>query len=155
MTHICVSKLTNIGSDNGLSPRRRQAIIWTNAGILLVGTLGTNISEFLIVIHTFSFNKIHLKMSSAKWHPFCLGLNVLRVNSVVLGYGTGQIYPCPSGLLDWHLGNLTFTPVPVKQSWRIWVTTAHELKYKQNNAAVISKHGICQWPVSPTVECGI
>ena len=30
----CVSKLTIIGSDNGLSPRRHQAIIWINAGIL-------------------------------------------------------------------------------------------------------------------------
>ena len=34
VTHICVSKLTTIGSDNGLSPGRRQAIIWTNAGII-------------------------------------------------------------------------------------------------------------------------
>ena len=38
VTHICVSKLSIIGSDNGLSPDRRQAIIWTNAGILLIGT---------------------------------------------------------------------------------------------------------------------
>ena len=52
VTHICVSKLTIIGSDNGLSPGRRQAIIWTNAGILLIGTLGTNFSEILSnVIH--------------------------------------------------------------------------------------------------------
>ena len=36
VTHICVTKLTAIGSDNGLSPARRQAIIWTNAGILLI-----------------------------------------------------------------------------------------------------------------------
>ena len=40
VTHICVSKQTIIGSDNGLSPGRRQAIIWTNAGILLIRTLG-------------------------------------------------------------------------------------------------------------------
>ena len=33
-THICISKLTIIGLDNGLVPTRRQAIIWTNAGIL-------------------------------------------------------------------------------------------------------------------------
>ena len=45
MMHICISKLTSIGSDNGLSPGRRQAIIWTNAGILLIGPLGTNFSE--------------------------------------------------------------------------------------------------------------
>ena len=77
VTHICVSKLTIIGSDNGLSPVRRQAIIWTNAGILLILPLGTNFSEILIRIKTFSFKKIHLKKSSGKCRPFCLGLNVL------------------------------------------------------------------------------
>ena len=45
VTHICVGNLTIIDSDNGLSPRRRQAIIWTNVGILLIGPLGTNFSE--------------------------------------------------------------------------------------------------------------
>ena len=77
VTHICVSELIIIGSDNGLSPGRRQAIIWTNDGILLIGPLGTNFSEILFRIQTFSFNKMHLKMSSAKWRPFCLGPNVL------------------------------------------------------------------------------
>ena len=48
VTQIWVSKLAIIGSDNGLSPGRRQAIIWTNAGILLIGTLGTNLSEIFI-----------------------------------------------------------------------------------------------------------
>ena len=78
MTHICVSKLTNIGSDNGLSPDRRQAIISANAGILLIGPLGTNIGEILIEILTFSFKKMRLKVSSTKRRPFCLGLNVLK-----------------------------------------------------------------------------
>ena len=77
VTHICVSKLTIIGSHNGLSPGRRQAIIWTNAGILLIRPLGTNFNEMLIKIHTFSVKKMHLKMSSVKWWPFCHGLNVL------------------------------------------------------------------------------
>ena len=79
MTHICVSKLTIIGSDNGLSPGRRQAIIQTNAGISLIGPLGTNFSDILIGIQTCSFKKTHLKMSSAKWRSFCLGLNVLKL----------------------------------------------------------------------------
>ena len=78
MTHICVSKLTITGSDNGLSPGRRQAIIRTNDGVLLIGQLGTNFSEILIEIYTFSFKKVHLKMSSGKWRPFCLGLNILK-----------------------------------------------------------------------------
>ena len=77
MTLICVGNLTIIGPDNGLSPGRRQAIIWTNAWILVIGPWGTNLSEILFGIHTFSLKKIHLKMSSAKWRPFCLGLNVL------------------------------------------------------------------------------
>ena len=75
--YICISKLTIIGSDNGLSPGRCQAIIWTNDGILLIGPKGTNVSEILNEIQTFSFKKMHLKMSSGKWQPFCLGLNVL------------------------------------------------------------------------------
>ena len=77
VTHICVSKLTIIGSDNGLLPGLCQAIIWTNDGILLIRPLGTNFSEILSKIHTFSFKKMHLKTSSAKCRPFCLGLNVL------------------------------------------------------------------------------
>ena len=71
-----VSNLTIIGSDNGLSPGRRQSIIWTNAGILLIGPLGTNFNEISIEIVTFSFKKMRLKVSSAKWRPFCVGLKV-------------------------------------------------------------------------------
>ena len=66
VTHICVNKLTIIGSDNCLAPGRRQAIIWTSAGILLIGSLGTNFSEILIGIQIFSFKKMHFKTSSAK-----------------------------------------------------------------------------------------
>ena len=67
MTHICVGKLANIGSDNGLAPGRRQAIIWTNAGISLIGPLGTNFSEILVGVQTFSFrlrNGVHFISAS-------------------------------------------------------------------------------------------
>ena len=89
--HICVSKLIIIGSDNGLSPGRRQAIIWTNVGILLIGSLGTNFSEILIEIQTFSLKKIHLKMSSAKCCSFRLGLNVLTHCPLETPYGIMEI----------------------------------------------------------------
>ena len=69
VTHIYAGKLTIIGSDNGLSPVRRQAIIWTNAWILLIRPSGTNFSEILIEIDVFALKKMHLKMSSAKWRP--------------------------------------------------------------------------------------
>ena len=74
--HTCVTKSTTVGSDNGLAPTRRQAINWTNAGILLIGALGTKFDEILIESHTFSFKKMQLKMS-ANWRSFCLGLSVL------------------------------------------------------------------------------
>ena len=77
VTHIYVSKLNIIGSDNGLLLGQRQAIIWTNAIILLIQSLGTNLSDILIEILIFSFMLMPWKMSSGKWWPFCLGLNVL------------------------------------------------------------------------------
>ena len=79
MTHICVGNLTIIASDNGLSSGRRQATIWTNDGVLLIGPLGTNFIEILIEIHLFSFKKMRLKVSSAKRWPFCFRLNVLNL----------------------------------------------------------------------------
>ena len=88
VTHICVIKLAIIGSENGLSPSRRQAIIWTNVGILLIGPWGANFSDILIEILTFSFKKMYLKMSSGKWRPFCLGLNVLTHN---MGFPVGYL----------------------------------------------------------------
>ena len=76
--HICVSKLNFIGSDNGLWPSRHQAVMWTNAVILLIRTLGTNCSEISSGIHAFTFMKINLNMPSAKRRQFCLGFNVLN-----------------------------------------------------------------------------
>ena len=77
VTHICIRKLSIIGSDNGLSPGRRQSIIWTNAGILLIGPLGTNFSEILIEIQTFFIEKNALehvvwKMSAILSRPQCV-----------------------------------------------------------------------------------
>ena len=85
-THIFVSKLTIIGSDNGLSPGRHQAIIKTSAGILSIGPLGTNFNEILIEILTFSLKKMRLKVSSAKWWPFFLGLNVKKNTGNWVGF---------------------------------------------------------------------
>ena len=84
VTHIYISKLTIIGSDNGVLPDRRQAIIWTNAGSLSIGPLRTYFSENLIKTQQFSLKKVHVKMSSAKWCPSCLGLNVLTYNKYII-----------------------------------------------------------------------
>ena len=72
-------KLTIIGSDNGLSPGRRQAIIWTNAAVLLIGLVGTNFSGILIwnahiFIQENAYENVVCEMAS-----ICLGLNVLSM----------------------------------------------------------------------------
>ena len=114
VTHICVSKLCIIGSDNGLSPNRCQAIIWTNAGMLLIRTLATNVSEIMSKIHTFSFKKINLKILPAKWWPFVLAsvcwfwhckfwLNFAEVSKLILYL---NLY---ATVLYWHCILLSIT----------------------------------------------
>ena len=99
MTHLCVSKQDIIGSYNGLSPVRRQAIIWANVGILLTGPLGTNFSEISSEILNFLLKKMQLNMSSAKWWLFCIGhvrrscfLNVYVALAAITGAAT-LLYP--------------------------------------------------------------
>ena len=103
---ICLSDLTSIGSDNGSSPGRCQAIIGTNAGMLLTGPLGTNVIAILIKIVIFPFRKMRLKVSSAKRRPFCLGINVL----------TWLILLTPR--LSCHL-NLSTNVTYIKGTWQL------------------------------------
>ena len=91
VTHICLNKLTIIGSDNGVEPDRHQAIIWTNVGMLVIWPLGTNFSEILIKMVS-SFKKMHLKMSSAKCRPSCLGLNELMHQDTKEAGASGNWY---------------------------------------------------------------
>ena len=60
------------------------------AEILLIGPLGTNFSEILIEIYIFSSMKIHLKLSSGIWRPFCFGLNVLKKTEPFTGINCGR-----------------------------------------------------------------
>ena len=80
--HICVTYLTIIASDNSLSPNRRQAIIWTNAGILLIRSLGTNCIEILIEIHIFiqenAFENVVWKMAAILSGPQCVKGSVVH-----------------------------------------------------------------------------
>ena len=132
MTHIFVSKLAIIGPNNGLSPGRRQAIIWTNTEILLTGPLGTNFSEILIGIPTFSFKKMQLKMSSAKWRPFCLGLNELTSGHLVDSRmsPTNRLHISTTGIYTWHsrylviFSGLTLGLRPANERRRYFVTTS-------------------------------
>ena len=130
VTHICVNKITIIGSDNGLLPGQRQAIIWTNAGILLIGPLGTNFRGILIKIHTFSFMKMHLKTASGKWRPFFLSLNELSthcwtiITSIVLLNTLRPRQTCPL------LTNDIFKCIFLNEN--VWILLEISLKYVPN-----------------------
>ena len=59
------------------------SFILSIAGILLILTLGTNFSEILRQMQTFSFKKMYLKISTGKWRPTCLDLNVFHWPSMI------------------------------------------------------------------------
>ena len=150
-THICVGKLNIIGSDNGLSPGRRQAIIWTNIGILLIRTLRTNFSEILSEIHTFSSKKMHLKMSSVKWRPFCLGLNVNQDHTlywieVIVVATTWPLWDviiplCPNCKLELAYGWVISSP---SSQW-MWLLT-HAISLHTGSSVLDA------WPLTRSVQ---
>ena len=76
VTYIWDRKLTINDSGNGLSADRRQAIFWTNAEILLIGPLGTNLDKILIETHTFfqgnAFEYVVWKMVVISSWPQCV-----------------------------------------------------------------------------------
>ena len=127
VTHICARNLTIIGPDNGLSPGRRQAIIWTTAGVLLIGPWGTNFCEILIDIQTFSFKKMHLRMASAKWHSFCLSLNVLKI---------------------FFIRDLTVSCSDTYQIWR-WYSTGNSVFIILKNSEMSGMIKMCSVPPTP------
>ena len=77
MTHIFVNKLTTSGSVNGFAPERRQTILWTNDGILLIGPLETNLSEIFyrnsnIFIQENALENVVCEMASILSRPQCV-----------------------------------------------------------------------------------
>ena len=146
VTHICVGNLTIIGSDNGLSPGRRQAIIWTNAGILLIGPLGTNFNEIFIEIPTFSFMKMRLNVSSVKWRPFCLGLNVLIMSRHTSSPVSNEYYQqsqwCPTSRVE-HLVEVS----PWQQKRIQYFTWINELHYNNTSTSEFIRHSYISWYV--------
>ena len=124
VTHICVSNLTIVGLNNGLLPGRRQATIWTNTGMLLIGPLGTNFGEILIEIHTFSFKKTQLKIFSGKWRPFCLGLNVIHKH---INKCKAVKYKCTT-----KYGNVQPRAIHIEKVHGICISLINALRPRQN-----------------------
>ena len=82
--YASVNKATN-GSNNGLSPAQPQAIIWTNAGSLLVDPLEQTSVKFESKYK--SFHGIKWILKDSKWQAFFLNLNVLMVTKLDFLYG--------------------------------------------------------------------
>ena len=158
--HICVGKTTIIGSDNGLSPDRCQAIIWTNAGILLIGLLGTYFGEIFIEIHTFSFTKMHLKMSSGKRWPFCLSLNVLTLLVLNSFQETLKIFTFGAGATVWLSPYQWINPegcglnrwIPVHNKWSLYITLWMYCNSRHTTGWMISDKDICRQFHSPLAQ---
>ena len=91
-----------IGSGNGLAPAWCQAIAWTNADSLSIESLGINFSEVWLKIQQYLYNKMDLKMLSAKCQPFCSGLNTLKEKETQHSFaGLFNIYI--SGIWLWDM----------------------------------------------------
>ena len=75
VTHICVGNLTIIGSDNDLSPGRRQVIIWTNSGIFLIGHL----SKSIHFIQENAFKAIVCRMAAILSRPQYVNTNGIQM----------------------------------------------------------------------------
>ena len=80
-------------------PLTRRYIQYLNQyWAILNWTLETNSMEILIKTRSFSFMKMHLKISSAKWRPFCPGWDKLMICS-----GWIDKCPCYNGPAFWNL----------------------------------------------------
>ena len=102
LRHICVGDLVTIGLDNGLSPGRRQAIIWIYAVIVLIGLFGNKLQWNLIWNRKFPFKKMHLGMSAAKRWPFWLSFNGLT-KSTIPQNGSLLLYKCDCAITRHHV----------------------------------------------------
>ena len=126
VAHICVGILSIIGLDNGLSPGRRQPIIWTNTGKLLMGSLGKklqwnfNQNSYIFIIRN-AFENIVWKMAAI----LSQCLNVLRSRT-----HTSWMTICLEQRLlcgEWGTGWLKdFTPCIL---WFVWHIFLHESYY--------------------------
>ena len=94
VTHICFGKLTIIGSDNGLSPHRRKAIISTNAVNWTLKKLQWNCNRNSnIFIEENTFDNVVCKMLSISSQPQCVnehpyGNSVTRPAFILVVYNT-------------------------------------------------------------------
>ena len=82
-------------------PHRNRETHTSLAQIMLIWPLGTYFSEILIGIQIFLIKKMHLKMSSAEWRPYFLGLSVLNEASLRAVINSTKLYGFRAFNLPW------------------------------------------------------
>ena len=135
----------------GLSPDWRQAIIWTKAGILFISPLETNVNGIVVAIHAFSFNKMHLDMSSGNWRPFCFGLNVVSVTCSTLQVSFPYVW-LYIDILGWHLFSIIIhvlvyihTHHTICSIWTIGYLPAKTATREKSNNRILAATHMLQW----------
>ena len=89
--HICNSKLTIIGSDNGLSPGQHQVIIWTSARILLIAPFTNKLQWNLnqntkLFINENALENVVRKMAAILSQPRCVNSPCLPHGGISIQY---------------------------------------------------------------------
>ena len=115
----------------------------SNAGILLIELRGTNFREILIEIYTSSFKKMHLKMSSAKWCTFFLGLNYTW--ACFLSLAQSKLRLCSANHRPGYWSNL-----PCDWLSTAWAYSEQETPFKSLSAYLSATPIIKHWSVNPT-----
>ena len=119
-----------IGPDNGLSPGRRQAIIWTNAELLSNGSLWNKVQWNFKQNSNFFIGDMHCKMSSAN------GSHLVSA-SMPLAHGTPAALEARRGVCLWHeasswlqdFGGVQSPPTPPRDPWTLmsWRTQKYHV----------------------------
>ena len=152
VTHISVNNITNIGSNDGLSSGRHQAIIWTKFGILLIGPLGTNFSTILIEIYTLSsnesaFGNVLWKMASILVSAsMCWGRNLSGNQADIMAADV------VASLLTMNYNDVIMSAMVSQiSSLTIVYSTVYSVQIKekkQSSASLAFVRGILRWPVN-------
>ena len=142
VTHICVSKQNIIGSYNGLSPGRRQAIIRTNAGTLLIGALGTNFNEFwysYIFIQEYAFGNVVWKMAAILSRPLNVKWRIGKMSSYNVGLSVKLLETCSRSNDVLHIIHIQQAHSNVCLAWsrNIFISRSTKLKQQVNHRSPV------------------
>ena len=121
---------------------RCQAIIWINSGLLSIRPQGSCFNDILLESKNISFTKMRLKMSVAKWGPFCLGLNMLKQPLLLFSVSLQEGLFLQESILTLSIDSF----IPFKNHW---TTRAEEPEIDWHLTFVFRISSEKWWPFCP------